>query len=103
MGSSMAVRTREGGSNWLLFGSLCLSGDKGEEEGGVDSEGSRSDARNLRSMWVTWPVATRWATSGFRPSRGQMTVTRASALRQLRMRPAATCLYILFVSDRPKL
>ena len=32
----------------------------------------------------------RWATSSFRPSRGEMTVTLASALRTLRMRPAAT-------------
>lgn len=41
-------------------------------------------------MCVTWEVVIRWRTSGFRVSEGDMTVTLASALRRLRIRPAAT-------------
>lgn len=51
---------------------------------------SRSVGRKRRSWWVTWLWAMRWATSGERPEVGQMTVTRAEALSERRMRPAAT-------------
>lgn len=57
-----------------------------------DREGSsRSEGTNLRSMWVTCLWAMRCATSRLRPEVGETTVTRASALRQFSMRPAATC------------
>lgn len=52
---------------------------------------SRSDGSNSRSMCVTCFSAIRYATSSFSPDAGQTTVTLASALRQLRMRPEATC------------
>ena len=51
---------------------------------------SRSDGSNTRSTCVICFCDTRKATSSFRPDAGQTTVTLASALRQLRIRPAAT-------------
>jgi hypothetical protein len=57
---------------------------------------SRSEGWKVRGMWVTWFWATRKATSGESPEVGETTVTRASALRRWRMRPAAT--WICFVS-----
>jgi hypothetical protein len=51
---------------------------------------SRSHGSKLRSICVICFWATRNATSSFNPEAGQTTVTRASALRVFRMRPAAT-------------
>jgi hypothetical protein len=55
-------------------------------------EVSRSETRNVRSMCVTeeGQVSMRYLTSGCRPDAGATMVMMALALRQLRIRPAAT-------------
>ena len=58
--------------------------------GGEVGVGERSEGRNFRGMCVTWAREMRCATSGLRPVGGEITVTRASAERRARMRPAAT-------------
>lgn len=64
---------------------------------------SRSDGSNTRSMWVTRPCEIRKATSSLRPEAGQTTVTLASALRQFRIRPAATCRRVAVSQCRSRL